>query len=95
MEENKVITPIEQEDIPTKSGKRKNRKPRRQEGFWGGLFSLMTKQCIFSAVLFALLYGVKISGMPFSTNICSFIKGAVGYELTVETIKNFTMGLFI
>ena len=94
MEENKVTTPIKQEDIPTKPDKRKNRKPRRQEGFWGGLFALMTKQCIFSAILFALLYGIKISEMPFSKNICSFIKGAVGYEMTVETIKNFTMGLF-
>ena len=95
MEENKVTTPIKQESIPTNPDRRKSRKPKRQEGFWGGLFSLMTKQCIFSAILFALLYGIKISQMPFSKNICSFIKGAVGYEMTVETIKNFTMGLFI
>ncbi len=95
MEENKAPISNTQEITKVKPDRRKSRKPRRQEGFWGGLFSLMTKQCIFSAILFALLYGIKISEMPFSKNICGFVKGAVGYEMTVETIKNFTMGLFI
>lgn len=95
MEENKMPIPNTQEIAKAKPDRRKSRKPKRQEGFWGGLFSLMTKQCIFSAILFALLYGIKISEMPFSKNICSFVKGAVSYEMTVETIKNFTMGLFI
>ncbi len=95
MDENKALTQNTQEATAIKPDRRKIRKPKRQEGFWGGLFSLMTKQCVFSAMLFAMLYGIKISEMPFSKNICSFIKGAVGYEMTAETIKDFTMGLFI
>lgn len=95
MEENTAPKPINQEELMAKPGKRKSRKPKRQESFWSGLFSLMTKQCIFSALLFALLYGIKISEMPFSVSVCNFIKNAVGYEMTAETIKNWTMGLFI
>ena len=95
MEENKTALATTREITNIKPDRHKNGKKRGRDGFWGGLFSLMTKQCVFSAILFALLYGIKISEMPFSKNICSFIKGAVGYEMTVETIKDFTLGLFI
>ncbi len=72
----------------------KRSKPKKKESFIVGLFSLMTKQCISSGIIFALIYGVKISKLPFSENICLFIKNIVGFEMTGETLKNLTTGLF-
>ena len=66
---------------------------KTNESFLSGLFSLMVKQCIFSAMIFAALYFIKNGNLPFSEAVCSFVKGAVGYEMTAETFMDFTTGL--
>lgn len=68
---------------------------KKTESFASGLFSLMVKQCVVSAIIFGAIYYVKLSELAFSKPICSFIKSAVGYEITAETIKNITSGLFL
>ncbi len=59
----------------------------KTESFLGGLFSLMAQQCIFSAMIFGVLYYIKNSGFAFSEPICAFVKNAVTSPLTIETIK--------
>ena len=73
--------------------RRRTKNTKNNESFLGGLFSLMAKQCIFSAMIFAAIYFIKNGNLPFSGAVCSFIKNAVGYEMTVETFMNFTSGL--
>ena len=68
---------------------------KKTESFASGLFSLMVKQCVYSAIIFGAIYYVKLSDLSLSKSICSFIKSAVGYEFTAETIKNITSGLFL
>ncbi len=78
---------------PDRTSKSRTRAKKNNESFLSGLFSLMVKQCIFSAMIFAALYFIKNGNLPFSETVCSFVKGAVGYEMTVETFMNFATGL--
>ena len=71
----------------------KNSKPG--ESFASGLFSLMTKQCIFSAAIFGVIYSLKIINIPFFNSVCSVIKNVVGFNLTFDYIKNIFIGLFL
>lgn len=76
-----------------RTARHRSKNTKNDESFLSGLFSLMVKQCIFSAMIFAALYFIKNGNLPFSESVCSFVKGAVGYEMTVETFMNFTTGL--
>lgn len=72
---------------------RKKATSKKKESFMAGLFSLMVKQCIFSAMIFGAIYYIKNSALPFSEPVCNFIKGAVGYEMTIEAALELAMGI--
>ncbi len=74
----------------------RSRKPQqKQTGFVPGLINLLTKQCIFAAMIFAALYYVKNANLPFSETVSSFIKNAVGYNLTLDAFIAFVSGIFV
>lgn len=80
-------------DTVQKNIPEKNTKPK--DSFGAGLFSLMTKQCIFSALIFGAIYTLKNINLPFSQSVCSIIKNIFTYDMSAETIKNILSGLFI
>ena len=57
--------------------RRKGSRIKPKDSFWGGLFSLMTKQCIISALLFASLYFTKNSELPVLNGAFSFVQNIV------------------
>ncbi len=63
-------------------------KSKKSESFLSSLFSLMTRQCIFSAILFGAVYTLKAANLPFSAEVCRFIKSTVLTPVTLETAKD-------
>lgn len=67
----------------------------KKDSFFSGLFSLMTKQCIISALFLCLIYILKSINFSFTHTICSFIKSIICYDMTPFAVKNMITGLFI
>lgn len=80
-------------DTPKENTNQK--KPKNKESFASGLFSLMTKQCIFSGLLFGILYGLKNTKLSFAEPVCSFVKNVVCSDITLSAFKNIISGFFI
>lgn len=67
----------------------------KKDSFASGLFSLMTRQCIFSALLLGTLFLLKNTNLPFSDSVCSAIRSIIGFDMTFDYVKNFITGLFL
>lgn len=80
-------------DTPKENTNQK--KPKNKESFASGLFSLMTKQCIFSGLLFGILYGLKNTDLSFAEPVCSFVKNIVCSDVTLSSLKNIISGFLI
>jgi len=67
----------------------------KKETFASGLFALMTKQCIFSALLLGIIYLFKNIPLTFFESLCSVIKNIINFNITPDNIKNLFTGLFL
>lgn len=70
-------------------------KKAEEGGFLSGLFALMTRQCIFSAMIFAAIYFLKHADFPAFLPICAAIKSAVGFNMTFDFVLGLARGLFV
>ena len=67
---------------------------RNRSGFFAELLNLMAKQCIFAAMIFAAIYFIKHSNLPFFKTISDTLKGVTSYNISFGDAIEFVRGIF-